>query len=312
MSSAMRTTLIALSRNRTLQEAIVRVPISRQMARRFVAGERLQDAMSAVLNLNARGMVATLDHLGENVTTEDEALDSTAEYLVALDALYISRAQSNISIKLTQMGLDVGDDLCYENVCRVLARAAEQDNFVRIDMEGSDYTERTLALYRRLRQRFDNVGIVIQSYLRRSRGDVAALIDEGIGHFRLVKGAYDEPAALAFTEREQITLELDELVRMCMTPAALKKGAYCAIATHDSEVINFARAYAYRYDVPRSAFEFQMLYGIRRDLQAQLVQQGYKVRIYVPYGVAWYPYFMRRLAERPANLLFFMRALTGD
>jgi proline dehydrogenase len=312
MSSVMRSTLIALSRNRALQEAIVRVPISHRMAQRFVAGERLQDAMAAVLDLNARGMIATLDHLGENVTSEDEACAAADEYLVALNALYISRANSNISIKLTQMGLDVGDDFCFDNASRIVARAAEYDNFVRIDMEGSDYTARTLAIYRRLRQKYNNVGIVIQSCLRRSRGDVSGLINEGIGHFRLVKGAYDEPAALAFTEHQQVTWELNELAKMCMAPAALAQGAYCAVATHDSAVINFVRAYAHRYDVPRAAFEFQMLYGIRRDLQTQLARQGYTVRIYVPYGVAWYPYFMRRLAERPANLLFFLRALTGN
>ena len=308
----MRTTLIALSRNRALQDAIVRIPISRRMARRFVAGEHLQDAISAVLDLNAQGMVATLDHLGENVSSQEEAVAAAEEYIVALDALYLAGAKSNVSIKLTQMGLDLGEDFCYDNVSRVLRKAAECDNFVRIDMEGSSYTERTIALYRGLRKSFPNTGIVIQSYLRRSLDDVKSLIDEGIGHFRLVKGAYDEPLAIAYRERSEVTRELNEMVRLCMTAEGLAKGAYCAIGTHDTEVINFARAYAYQHDVPGSAYEFQMLYGIRRDLQTQLVNQGYTVRIYVPYGTHWYPYFMRRLAERPANLLFFLRALAGN
>ena len=307
----MRTGLIALSRSRTLQQAIVRMPPSRRMALRFVAGEQLSQAIAAVLELNAQGLVATLDHLGESVTVADEAQAAADDYIVALDALYLARASSHVSIKLTQMGLDLGEDFCYDNVRRILSKAAEYENFVRIDMEGSDYTERTLGMYRRLRQSFDNVGIVIQSYLRRSRGDVQTLIDEGLGNFRLVKGAYDEPAALAYQERPQVTRALQELIALCMTPAALAKKTYIAVASHDTEVVNYARAFAHQHDVPRGAYEFQMLYGIRRELQAQLVRKGYTVRIYVPYGTQWYPYFMRRLAERPANLGFFLRAFAG-
>jgi proline dehydrogenase len=308
----MRTGLIALSRSRALQDAIVRIPLSRRMARRFVAGEQLSQAITAVLELNAQGMAATLDHLGESVTGADEAQDAVEDYMVALDALYLAGARSHISIKLTQMGLDLGDDLCYDNVSCILRKAAERNNFVRIDMEDSPYTESTLAMYRRLRARLDNLGIVIQSYLRRSRGDVQALIDEGLGNFRLVKGAYDEPAALAYQEGPQVTRALQELTALCMAPGSLAKKTYVAIASHDTEVVNFARAYAYRHDVPHSVYEFQTLYGIRRELQARLVSEGYTVRIYVPYGTHWYPYFMRRLAERPANLLFFLRALVGN
>ena len=308
----MRTGLIALSRSRALQHAIVRIPLSRRMARRFVAGEQLSQVIAAVLMLNAQGMLATLDHLGESVTGADEAQAAAEDYIVALDALHLAGARSHVSIKLTQMGLDLGDDFCYDNVSRILRKAAERNNFVRIDMEDSPYTERTLTMYRRLRKSFDNLGIVIQSYLRRSRGDVQALIDEGLGNFRLVKGAYDEPAALAYQERPQVTRALQELTALCMAPASLAKKTYVAVASHDREVVNFARAYAYRHDVPHSAYEFQTLYGIRRELQAQLVSQGYTVRIYVPYGTHWYPYFMRRLAERPANLLFFLRALVSN
>lgn len=310
--SLLRSTLIALSRNRTLQELIIRVPVSRRMARRFVSGETLEDALAAVQNLNRQGMLATLDHLGENVTNQAEAIAAADEYLVALDALHQANARCNVSVKLTQMGLDLGDDFCFANVSRIVRKAADLGNFVRIDMEGSPYTVRTLAVYRRLRKEFSNCGIVIQAYLHRSRADVETLINEGIGHFRLCKGAYDEPADIAYRERPAVTRALNELVRLCLEPASRAKGAYAAVASHDEEVINFTRSYAYHHDIPPADYEFQMLYGIRRELQAELVRRGYQMRIYVPYGTHWYPYFMRRLAERPANLLFFLRALVGD
>lgn len=308
----MRSVLIALSRNTALQDLIVRVPVSRRMARRFVSGETLADAISAVQALNAQGMLATLDHLGENVTSEPEAIAAADEYLAALEAIHASGAQTNVSVKLTQMGLDLSDEFCYYNTGRIIRRAAELGNFVRIDMEGSPYTARTLALYRRLRQRYDNIGIVVQAYLHRTQSDVEALIDEGIGHFRLCKGAYDEPADIAYRDRPRVTQALNALVRTCLEPAARARGAYAAVASHDQEVINFTRAYAYRQDIPPDAYEFQMLYGIRRELQAELVRQGHKMRVYVPYGTHWYPYYMRRLAERPANLLFFLRAFVSD
>jgi proline dehydrogenase len=310
--SIMRTTLIALSKNKGLQDLIVQVPISRQMARRFVAGETLVDAIAAVQSVNAQGMLATLDHLGENVATEAEAIAAADEYLVALDALSAAGADSNVSVKLTQMGLDLGNDFCFANVSRIVRRAAELGNFVRVDMEGSPYTERTIAIYRRLRREFDNTGIVIQAYLHRSQADVEALIADGIGHFRLCKGAYDEPESLAYCERSRVTQALNELARTCLEPLSRDRDAYAAVGSHDEEVINFVRAYAYQHDVPQSAYEFQMLYGIRRELQTKLAQDGYRMRVYVPYGTHWYPYFMRRLAERPANLLFFMRALVGN
>lgn len=305
----MRSLLIALSRNSFLQQAIVRIPVSRRMALRFVAGESLTDAITAVRELNAHGIRATLDHLGENVTTEAEATAAADQYLIALEAIQRSHLNSNVSVKLTHMGLDLGDDFCYANLGRIVRRASDLDNFVRIDMEGSEYTERTIAMYRRLCQNHDNVGIVIQAYLKRSCGDVQQMIAEGTGRFRLCKGAYDEPAEIAYRERARVTQAMEDLVRMALAPEALAKGTYAAIASHDEEVINFARAYAYHNRVPATAFEFQMLYGIRRELQAALVRRGYQMRVYVPYGTAWYPYFMRRLAERPANLAFFGRAL---
>jgi proline dehydrogenase len=308
----MRTTLIALSKSKALQELIVRIPVSRKMARRFVAGETLDDAIAAVKLLNSQGMLATLDHLGENVASEAEAIAAADEYLVALDALNAARVNCNVSVKLTQMGLDLGDDFCYANVGRIVARAAELGNFVRVDMEGSPYTERTLGVYRRLRGKFSNTGIVIQAYLHRSQADVEALIADGMGHFRLCKGAYDEPAAIAYRDRPRVTQALNELARTCLAPDGRARNAYAAVASHDTEVINFVRAYAYQHDISPSAYEFQMLYGIRRELQTDLAKRGYKMRVYVPYGTHWYPYFMRRLAERPANLLFFLRALIGN
>jgi proline dehydrogenase len=310
--SIMRTTLISLSRNRTLQDVTVRVPLARKMARRFVPGETLQEAIAAVLDLNDRGMLATLDHLGESVTSEAEAIAAADEYLLALEALKAAGAQCNVSVKLTQMGLDLCDDFCYENIRRVVSRAAELENFVRVDMEGSSLTGRTLAVYRRLRGEFDNVGIVLQSYLHRSQADVEALISEGIGNFRLCKGAYDEPVTIAYRERPRVTQALIELVRTCLAPESRARGTYCAVASHDEEVVNFTRAYAYQQGIPPTAYEFQMLYGIRCELQNELAERGYKVRIYVAYGTHWYPFYMRRLAERPANLLFFLRAFVGE
>ncbi len=310
--SIMRTTLIALSKNKVLQDLIVRIPVSRKMARRFVPGETLADAIAVVKQLNSQGILASLDHLGENVASETEALAAADEYLVALDALDTAGGDCNVSVKLTQMGLDLGDDFCFANVSRIVARAAELGNFVRVDMEGAPYTERTIGIYRRLRATYSNTGIVIQAYLHRSQGDVEALIADGMGHFRLCKGAYDEPETIAYRERPRVTQALNELARTCLLPGARAKGAYAGIASHDEGVINFVRAYAYQHDIPPQDYEFQMLYGIRRELQTALARGGYRMRVYVPYGTHWYPYYMRRLAERPANLLFFLRALVGD
>lgn len=308
----LRTALIALSRNKTLQDLIVRVPVSRRMAMRFVAGETVDEAVEAVRGLNRQGMIATFDHLGENVATRAEAVAAADEYLIALDALDESGVNSNVSLKLTQMGLDLGDDFCYDNVRRIIARAAELGNFVRIDMEGSEYAARTIGIYRRLRSEYANCGLVVQAYLHRTQSDVESLINDGLGHFRLCKGAYDEPATIAFRERARVTQAMQELIRTCFSKEARAKGAFAAIASHDEDVINFAKAYAYQHGLAPSQVEFQMLYGIRRELQTALVKQGYQVRVYVPYGTHWYPYFMRRLAERPANLAFFLRALVGD
>lgn len=310
--SVMRTALIALSRNKALQDLIVSVPISRKMARRFVSGETLDEALDAVRELNRAGMIATLDHLGENVASQAEAVAAADEYMVLLDAIDESGVKSNVSLKLTQMGLDLGDDFCYDNVRRIVHRAQQLGNFVRVDMEGSDYTTRTLAIYRRLRGEFDNTGVVVQAYLHRTQSDVEGLIADGMGHFRLCKGAYDEPETIAYRERPRVTQAMQDLIRTGFTPESRARGAFMAIASHDEDVINFARAYTYQHGIAAGEVEFQMLYGIRRELQHALVGQGHVMRVYVPYGTHWYPYFMRRLAERPANLLFFLRALVGD
>ena len=310
--SLLRPVLISASRNRILQQAVTTAPAFRRMARRFVAGETLEQAVASALDLNDRGMLGTLDHLGENVLDEQAARAAADEYVLALYALRAAGARCNISVKLTQLGLDVSDQTCTANLRRVAEQAWTCGNFVRVDMEGSEYTQRTLDIYRQMRRDFSNVGIVIQAYLHRSEMDIRSLIEEGIGHFRLCKGAYDEPETIAYQERACVTRAFNDLIRICMAPESRDMQAYAAIASHDQDIINFARAYAYGQELPKDAFEFQMLYGIRRELQTALVRQGYTVRVYVPYGTHWYPYFMRRLAERPANLTFFLRALSGD
>jgi proline dehydrogenase len=294
-----------------MQEIIVGVPVSRQMARRFVAGETLDDAIGAIRASNAAGLLATLDFLGEHVNNQAEASVNADEYIRALQAIQEAGVSSNISIKLTAMGLAVDDEFCYRNVRRIVEAAAQRGNFVRIDMEDSPVTDRTLAIYRRLRAEFPNVGVVIQAYLYRSEEDVRELMQAGMAHLRLCKGAYDEPPAVAFQAKAEVDQGMTRLIRLILDSQDQFPGTYPAIASHDHRIINWTKAYAYHHQIPPDRFEFQMLYGIRRDLQQQLASQGYRMRVYIPYGTRWYPYFMRRLAERPANLLFFARALVG-
>lgn len=273
----------------------------RRLSKRWVPGEKLEDALAAVKELNAAGITATLDHLGENVATRTEAATARDVYLRMLDEIQRSGLQSHVSVKLTQMGLDLSPDLCRENLEMILKRAAEYKSFVRVDMEASQYTESTLAMVRDVHQRFDNVGAVIQSYLIRSDKDVATLLKEGI-KIRLCKGAYQEPPEVAF----QAKVDVDRsYVRLAQE--LLSSGIYHGIATHDPKMIQATIDYAQRNKIPASAFEFQMLYGIRRDLQRQLHDEGWGVRIYMPFGSHWYPYLSRRLAERPANLLFLAK-----
>ena len=305
----LRELLLYLSRNEAARRWLSGFPPSRAAARRFVAGEDLADAIAAARASHARGILAILDYLGENVHRREEAIRAGDEYIAALAAIAGSGLRADVSIKLTQLGLDLGDDFCYENVQRIVAQAAACHVSVCIDMEGSPYTERTLGMYRRLRERYDNVTTVIQAYLYRSQNDVDRLVAEGLGRLRLVKGAYNEPPSLAFPRKEDVDANFLRLMRTMLRPEALAQGAYCAIATHDEKIIRWAILYTYRHDIPRDRFEFQMLYGIRRDLQEKLAARGYTVRVYIPYGTHWYPYFMRRLAERPANVLFLLRHL---
>jgi proline dehydrogenase len=282
--------------------------IGRQMASRFVAGETLDDALPAVKALNERGISASLDHLGENTTNASEAAATADDYIAILDRIAQSGVDANISIKLTALGLDIGEDVCLRNIRRVLQRACELNIFTRIDMEGSAYTEATLRLTLQLHAELAGqstvtggcVGTVIQSMLYRSAEDADRLIERGV-RVRLVKGAYHEPAAVAFPQKTDV----DEHFRQIMHELLLR-GTYPAIATHDERLILDARRFAREHEIGPERFEFQMLYGIRRDLQDRLVAEGYRMRVYIPFGTQWYPYLSRRMAERPANLLFVL------
>lgn len=276
----------------------------RRMSSRFVAGFRIEDALTSARGLCSQGMAVTLDSLGENVATPAQAGQAAQIYHWLLDAIAPARINANVSLKLTQMGMDLGQDLAYETVGKLVRHAAEADNFVRVDMEGTAYTQATIDLVRRLHAVPENrghVGIVIQAYLRRSAQDIETLMADGI-RVRLCKGAYREPAELAFPAKKDVDANFVALMKML-----LKSGIFHGIATHDPAMIAATKEFARAEGIDRSAFEFQMLYGVRRDLQRALAQEGYGVRVYVPFGDEWYPYFMRRLAERPANVVFLAR-----
>jgi proline dehydrogenase len=301
--------LLKLSQNNTVQSAFSRYRFAQRAARRFIAGERLEEAIAVVRELNAKNILATLDHLGENTTNEREAIAAADEYLKILDAVAQTGVRSEVSLKLTQMGLDISYELCLQNMRRIVERAREHKNFVCIDMESSAYTDRTLDLYETLRREgFDNVGPVIQAYLRRSERDVERIIEWG-ARVRLCKGAYQEPPEIAFPNKRDVDANYVKLLEKLFSSRAREKGVYPAVATHDEKIIRWALQYVREHQIPTDRFEFQMLYGIRRDLQIQLAQAGYRVRVYVSYGTHWYPYFMRRLAERPANVLFVVKNL---
>ena len=312
MVSPLRHIFIALSKSPQMQDLIVGLPISRRMARRFVAGETLPDAIDAIRVTNAAGMLATLDFLGEHVDSEAEARVNADEYIRALHAIHQAGVDANVSIKLTGMGLAVDDEFCYQNVRRIVQVAAELGNFVRIDMEDSPVTDRTIAIYERLRTEFFNTGLVVQAYLYRTESDVRRLMEAGRGHFRLCKGAYDEPPTVAWQEKAEVDASLVSLMMLMLDSRDAYPGIYPALASHDHMIINWVKAYTHTHNIPPDRFEFQMLYGIRRDLQQKLADQGYRMRVYIPYGTSWYPYYMRRLAERPANVIFFARAMVGN
>ena len=295
---------------------ITRFRFAWQAASRFVAGETADDAITAIRALNAKGIHATVDHLGESVTNEAEAAQAADDYIHILDKIAASGVRSNVSVKLTQLGLDIDTDFCARNVRRVIEKAKATSSFVRIDMEGTPHTDRTIAVFRALHKDFDNVGIVLQSYLYRTEKDLRVLADEG-ARIRLCKGAYNEPPDKAFPRKADVDANYVKLTHVLFdraqtVPPAGGSGRtppLPAIATHDEKMITAAKAYAEEKRLPREYFEFQMLYGIRRELQEQLVREGYAMRVYVPYGTSWYPYFMRRLAERPANVWFILSNL---
>ena len=296
----LRDTLLYLAQNDNLRHFVMTNRATRGVSRRFVAGEALEEAVQATRVLNQRGMHVSLDHLGENVSDAQEARSSTRDFITALDTIKQTGIDANISIKLTALGLDISQQLCEENVCQLLERAQKYAIFIRIDMEGSAYTEQTVDIVLRMHEQFEHVGTVIQSCLYRSKKDVEQLIAQGV-RVRLVKGAYKEPKNIAMQEKSEVDHSYVQLMMLL-----LARGNYPAIATHDEAIINATCKYARDHGISREAFEFQMLYGIRRDLQEKLVKQGYNMRIYVPYGSQWYPYLMRRMAERPANLMFVM------
>jgi proline dehydrogenase len=276
--------------------------LARRFAARFVAGETVDSGVAALKDLNAAGLTASLDLLGESVHNAAEAHAARGTYLATLDRIRAVGADANVSVKLTQMGLDIDAALCVDNMRAIIARAKAHGSFVRIDMEQSDYTERTLQLFRRtLYPEFGNtVGVVLQSYLRRTEQDVEQMIALGT-RVRLCKGAYQEPETVAFPDKRDV----DATYVRCMERLMLK-GNYPGLATHDARIIEHATAFARDRGIQPARFEFQMLYGVRRDLQLRLRRQGYNVRVYVPFGTQWYPYLMRRLAERPANVAFLV------
>ena len=300
----LRPTFLYLSNQPQIFRFVRRNRLAQKFASRFVAGETLDTALAAVRTLNAQGISASLDLLGESVHNEHEARAQQAQYLALLDAIAREQLDANVSLKLTAMGLDIADELCVTIMQEILEKARVHRTFVRVDMEGSAYTERTLRLFEdRLYPNFrEQVGVVLQSYLRRTPADVDRAIQLKV-RVRLCKGAYQEPSTVAFPDKGDV----DRTYLRCME-RLVEHGNYPGFATHDERIIAETKRFVAERGITRDRFEFQMLYGVRRDLQEQLVQDGYRLRVYVPFGTQWYPYLMRRLAERPANVMF----ITGN
>jgi proline dehydrogenase len=299
----MRTFFLFLSTQKQLRKWMETSRWARRLSARFVAGDNLPDALVTCQRINEEGISVTLDHLGENVTSLAEAAASRDAYLRALTEIVNLKINGNVSLKLTQFGMDLSLDECRANVEALVREADALCNFVRVDMESSEYTDRTLDLVIDLHARYKATGTVIQAYLYRSREDVEMLCARGI-RVRLCKGAYLEPPSVAFKSKADVDRNFVELMNLL-----LETGVYPAIATHDEKIIEQTKSFVESRKISRDSFEFQMLYGIRRDIQKRLVKEGYRLRLYVPYGQAWYPYFMRRLAERPANVFFLARNL---
>ncbi|MDX6445131.1 MAG: proline dehydrogenase [Blastocatellia bacterium] len=298
-----RSALIYLSRQDWLKEFAAKFGLFRKLTTRFIAGETVDEAVAAIRDLNAHGCSATFDHLNESVGAVAETEAEVREYLDVLARIAETGIDSNVSIKLSQFGLEIDPELAYRNARRIVADAVSRGNFVRVDMEGSSVTQATIDIFKRLRAEFglNDVGIVVQSYLYRTMDDVRDLLQIP-ARIRLCKGAYNEPPEVAYPDKKDVD---DNYVRLMQV--LLASGVYHGIATHDPKMIDATIAFAQREGVGKDAFEFQMLYGIRRDLQLQLARDGYRMRVYVPYGKHWYPYFMRRLAERPANIWFVLK-----
>jgi proline dehydrogenase len=297
-----------LSESRILRRLAEKSTLGQRISSRFVAGTQVDDALRAAAVLNKAGLSVSVDNLGENVTTTEEATHSAHLYHQLLSEISRRGLHANVSVKLTHMGIDVDPQLGYSNVAGLVEKAASMSpkNFVRVDMEGSAYTQRTLDFVHQVHSQPGNrgcVGAVIQSYMRRSEDDVTKLLQHGI-RIRLCKGAYREPADIAYQEKSEVDANYIKLMKIL-----LKSGTYHGLATHDEKIIRQAQSFATKERIPRDAFEFQMLYGIRRDLQQSLIREGWRMRVYVPFGTEWYPYLMRRLAERPANLIFVAKNL---
>jgi proline dehydrogenase len=302
----LRAAFISLSESKSIRSAAEKTWAGQRLSRRFVAGTTIDDVLAAVRAVNQLGLSVSVDNLGENVTNASEARHSAQLYHQLLDRMSELGLNANVSLKLTHMGLDLDESLAYQISAGLVEHAARLNNFVRVDMEGSAYTQRTLDFVRRLHGApglAGRVGAVIQSYLHRSEKDVEQLIAEGI-RVRLCKGAYKEPPEIAFEKKADVDSSYVKLMKMLR-----KSGVYHGMATHDEKMIRATIEFAQRERIPASAFEFQMLYGVRRDLQQQLVKEGWRCRVYIPFGTEWYPYFMRRLAERPANVLFILKNL---
>jgi proline dehydrogenase len=297
----LRSTLLKLSESKRLAHWVTSNGKTRKMSRRFVAGETLDDAIEASWRCNEQGMQVTLDCLGENVATAADAQKARDTYLQIFDRIADEKLEANVSCKLTQLGLDLSSDFCEGLVLSIAERAKAYDSFLRVDMEGSAYTQQTVELVKRVRAQLPCVGTVIQSYLYRSETDIHDLLTYGC-RIRLCKGAYKEPAEVAFPGKADVDANYVKLMRIL-----LSSGFYHAIATHDPRMMAQTIRWAAEKKISKDEFEFQMLYGIRTDLQRMLVRDGYRLRIYVPFGKEWFPYFMRRLAERPANVGFFVR-----
>ncbi len=302
----MRAFLLFLSRREGFKNFVMRFKIFQNAAWRFVAGETADDAIRVVRESNRLGIRGTLDLLGENTQSREDALNATSGVVALLERIRAEKVDCNVSVKLTQLGLDFDTGFCESNLRKIVSHAAEFGCFVRVDMEDRHYTQRTLDIVLNIHRDMNNVGTVVQAYLYRTEQDVARLLEAQVG-IRLCKGAYLEPVTVAFKKKRDTDANFLKLTRQL-----LESGFYHAIATHDDSIIREIKEFVRAKSIPKDRFEFQMLYGIRRDLQQKLAREGYRMRIYIPYGTRWYPYYMRRLAERPANVIFILRNILRD